>query len=306
MIATLTLNPAVDKFTSIEQLVPEKKLRCAEMLVQAGGGGINVCKGIVELGGSSIAIFPCGGNNGKILKDLLKEQSITAVPIEIKGNTRENIVVIEKATNKEFKFVMPGPVISKEEMNVIKTAVMELLNVSFLICSGSLAPGMPESFLAELAIIAREKGMKFIVDTSGPALKAALKEGVYLIKPNMSELCFLVNKKYLELSEIDAAVDQIITEGTCEVLVVSMGPAGGLLATRNFKKSFPAPTVKKLSTVGAGDSMIAGISWMLEQNKSMEDAIQFGLACGTAATVKKGAQLFKKEDAMKFFEWMKQ
>jgi 6-phosphofructokinase 2 len=244
--------------------------------------------------------------NGSLLLDLLKQQSIQTVPVEIKGNIRESIVVTETTTNKEFKFIMPGPVVSEEEIRRIKATVMELKDVSFLIFSGSLPPGITESFLAEIASIAKAKKIKFIVDTSGPALRAAMKEGVYMIKPNMTELCFLADTKYLELSEIEGAVDRIINEGLCEVLVVSMGPAGGLLATKSFKKRFAAPTVKKISTVGAGDSMIAGIVWMLQQNKSLEDAMRLGLACGTAATINKGSQVFKKEDAMKFFEWMKQ
>jgi 6-phosphofructokinase 2 len=144
------------------------------------------------------------------------------------------------------------------------------------------------------------------VDTSGVPLKKALLEGVYLIKPNMSELCFLAGVNYLETHEIEKALDQIIAEGQCEVIVVSMGPGGAMLATKKVRKRFAAPIVKKQSTVGAGDSMLAGIVWMLEQNKSLEDAVRFGIACGTAATVNKESCLFKKEDASRFYEWMKQ
>ena len=121
----------------------------------------------------------------------------------------------------------------------------------------------------------------------------------------MSELCFLTGKKYIQTSEIEKAVDQVMSENSCEVLVVSMGPSGAMLATKNFKKRFPAPVVKKISTVGAGDSMLAGIAWMLEQEKSLEEAVQFGIACGTAATINKGTQLFNKEEALRLFEWMK-
>ena len=122
----------------------------------------------------------------------------------------------------------------------------------------------------------------------------------------MSELNFLAGTKYLEANEIEEAANRIISSGHCEVIVVSMGPSGAMLVTKSLRKRFPAPLVKKQSTVGAGDSMLAGIVWMLEQNKSLEDAVRFGIACGTAATVNKGPQLFKKEDAFRFYEWMKQ
>ena len=164
---------------------------------------------------------------------------------------------------------------------------------------------VPEDFLAEIAAISKTNGIKFIVDTSGLPLQKALMEGIYLIKPNMSELCSLAGVKYLEADEIEQAVDHILLQGKCEVMVVSMGPSGAMLATKKLKKRFPAPIVKKISTVGAGDSMLAGIVSMLEKGKSLEDSVLFGIACGTAATVTKCSNLFRKEDAYKFFEWLK-
>ena len=129
-------------------------------------------------------------------------------------------------------------------------------------------------------------------------------KGVYLIKPNLSELCFLVGKKYLEPDEVDDAAYVIMNKGYCEAIVVSMGPAGAMLVTKKTRNKYFAPTVKKKSTVGAGDSMIAGIVYMLHNHKSLEEAVQFGIACGTATTINKGTQLFKKDDAFKFYDWM--
>src|SRR6476620_1336432 len=150
MIATLTLNPAIDKSTDVEQLLPEKKLRCTEMIFGPGGGGINVSKAIRELGGNSIAVFPCGGTNGKLLTDLVNNEGVTAHAVEIKEETRESFVVNELQTNKQFRFVMPGPSLSPEELDKIKQAIGSLDNASFLICSGSLPPGVSADFLGEL------------------------------------------------------------------------------------------------------------------------------------------------------------
>lgn len=306
MIVTLTLNPAIDKSTSVDQLVPEKKLRCTEMMAEAGGGGINISKAIAVLNGKSKAIFPHGGVNGKLLLELLHKDSLESTPVQIKGNTRESIVVTETSTNKEYKFIVPGPSLDEKELSEIKLAIDNLHDVSFLVCSGSLPPGVPDDFLAGIAAIAKQKGIKFIVDTSGPPLQKSITRGVYLIKPNMSELNFLAGTKYLEANEIEEAAYTIISSGHCEVIVISMGPAGAMLVTKSVKKKFPAPMVKKQSTVGAGDSMLAGMVWMLEQNKSLEEAVRFGISCGTAATINKGPQLFKREDAFRFYEWMKQ
>lgn len=306
MIATLTLNPAIDKSTSVAQLVPEKKLRCTGMIVEAGGGGINISKAIAILNEKSKAVFTCGGINGKLLLELLHKDSLETIPVQIEADTRESIVVTETSTNKEYKFIVPGPTLDEKALSEIKSAINNLKDVSFLVCSGSLPPGVPDHFLAGIAAIAKQKRIKFIVDTSGPPLKNSVTQGVYLIKPNMSELNFLAGTKYLEANEIEEAANRIISSGHCEVIVVSMGPSGAMLVTKSLRKRFPAPLVKKQSTVGAGDSMLAGIVWMLEQNKSLEDAVRFGIACGTAATVNKGPQLFKKEDAFRFYEWMKQ
>lgn len=305
MIATLTLNPAIDKSTDVQQVVAEKKLRCTDMVIESGGGGINVTKAICELGGATVAVFPHGGINGELLIELLKDRSAQLKPVNIKGNTRESIVINELSTNLQYKFIMPGPVLSQKEQDALKANINELKDVSFLVCSGSVPPGLPDTFISEVASIARSKGIKFIVDTSGSPLKAALEQGVYMIKPNMSELCFLSGRKYIEIGEIDMVVEQIISEGLCEVIVLSMGPSGAMLATKTMKKRIPAPAVKKMSTVGAGDSMLAGIVWMLEQGKPLEDAVRFGVACGTAATVNRGTQLFKKDDAFRFFDWIK-
>ncbi|RYF87521.1 MAG: 1-phosphofructokinase family hexose kinase [Chitinophagaceae bacterium] len=305
MIVTLTLNAAIDKSTEVEQLIPEKKMRCAEMLIEAGGGGINVSKAIHELGGESVAVYFSGGVTGHLLSVLLAEKKIIAKPVEIGGSTRENFVVSELSTNKQFRFVMPGPAINETELSSIIKTIDDIPHVSFLICSGSLPPGVSPQYLGALATFASERKIKLVVDTSGASLLAAYEKGVYLLKPNMSELCYLVGKDYLEQAEIEDAAKKVINTGCCKVLVVSMGPSGAMLVTKAGSIRFNAPLVKKQSTVGAGDSMVAGIVWMLDQGRPLTDAVQFGIACGTAASINKGTQLFKKEDAFRFYEWIK-
>lgn len=305
MIVTLTLNPAVDKSTNVERLMAEKKMRCASMQIEAGGGGVNISKAVDELGGKSIAVFACGGLNGSLLTQLLLEKAIVIQPVEIEGDTRENFVVNEQSTAKQYRFVMPGPRLTEAELERVEQTLAAIPDITFLICSGSLPPGVPPDYLRRLALLAKERGIKFIADTSGPPLKAALESGVYLLKPNLTELCSLVGKEYLEPGEIRAAAQGIVNTRHCGAMVVSMGPSGAMLVTKGETKTFAAPAVKKVSTVGAGDSMVAGLVWMLESGKNLDDAVRFGVACGTAATINSGTQLFKREDALRFYEWMK-
>ncbi len=307
MIATLTLNPALDKSTEMEKLIPEKKMRCQPLLLEAGGGGINISKAIKELGGESIAIFPSGGRNGKLVESLLSEQGINMQAIPIEEETRENFVATETSTNKQYRFVMPGPALHPATLEACRKFISELdPKPSFLVASGSLPAGVPDDFLAGLADLCRQKGIRMIVDTSGPALHKAMEHGLYLLKPNLSELCSLVGKDFLELSEIDDAAREVIEKSGCEVVVASMGPSGAMLVTKDYTKRIIAPSVKKISTVGAGDSMVAGMLWMLEKNEPLEKAVMYGVACGTAATMNKGTQLFNKKDVERLYNWMKQ
>jgi 6-phosphofructokinase 2 len=305
MIVTITMNPAVDKSTSVNKLVPEKKMRCTELITEAGGGGINVSKAIKELEGESLAVFPSGGMNGKLIENYLTQKQIQFKAISVEHETRENIVVRETDTNSQFRFVMPGAVLSEQEAQSCFNILQQLQpRPSFIVASGSLPPGLPENFFGQLAKIVKQLNAKYVIDTSGKPLQLAAKEGVYLLKPNLSELCALVGKEHLELNEVDDAAMQVIKDGRCEVMVVSMGPSGALLVTRDGFEHVPTPTVKKQSTVGAGDSMVAGMVWMLSQGKSLRETIRFGVACGTAATMNPGTQLFKKDDVYRLYEWI--
>lgn len=305
MIITITMNPAVDKSTTAEKLIPEKKLRCTDLLIEAGGGGINVSKAIKKLGGESLALFPSGGANGKQLEQILLMENIKYKSIPIEAETRESFTVSELSTNAQYRFVVPGSKLSAEEIELCLSTISSLKPLpSMIVASGSLPPGVPDDFFARLAVMSKQKGIKLIVDTSGTPLRLAAQEGVYLLKPNLSELGSLVGTGYLQLDEVDDAALEVIEKGHCEIVVVSMGPLGAMLVTKESYEMVSAPTVKKLSTVGAGDSMVAGMAWMLEQGKSLSEVVHFGVACGTAATMNSGTQLFKPEDVYRLYDWI--
>lgn len=280
-------------------------MRCAELITEAGGGGINISKAIKELGGESLALFPSGGMNGKLIENYLSEKKINFRSIPVSHETRENIVVRETATNSQYRFVMPGAPLTEKEASACFELLQQLEpRPTCIVASGSLPPGLPENFFGELGKVVKQLKARYIVDTSGKPLQLAAKEGVYLLKPNLTELSVLAGKERLEVNEVDDAAMEVIKQGTCEVIVVSMGPTGALVVTRDGYEHIPTPTVKKQSTVGAGDSMVAGMVWMLEQGKSISEMVRFGVACGTAATMNPGTQLFKKEDVYRLYEWI--
>ncbi len=302
-IVTLTLNPALDKSSTTEQLVPEKKLRCENPQIDAGGGGINVSKGIARLGGRSTAVFPIGGSNGKKLEELVKSEGISTKTIQVSGETRENFSIFETSTNFQYRFTMAGEKISQADAQRLLDAI-EKLKPHFLVASGSLPPGLPPEYFEKVAAFAKKIGAKFILDTSGEALAAAADEGLFLLKPNLGELSALVGEKELAMNQVDDAALEIINQGKCEVVVVSLGPQGALLVTKSGFEHIPAPPVKIKTTVGAGDSMVAGMVWALSEKKNFSEMAKFGVACGSAATLNQGTQLFHRDDMLKLKKWL--
>lgn len=262
-ILTVTISPAVDNSTSVEKLIPEQKLQCARPKYEPGGGGINVSRGLKRLGSTSIALFPSGGMTGDLLIRLLKAEKILYETVKTKNATRENFIVVESFSNQQFRFGMPGAKISPQETSLFLKAIEKLsVNTDYIVASGSIPPGIAPDFFARIARISKKTGNRFIADTSGDALKQVAEEGVYLLKPNLRELSLLSGEGTLDNNLIDDAARALIGKGKCEVIVVSMGAQGAYLVTNQFAEQIQAPTVKKLSTVGAGDSMVAGVWYM--------------------------------------------
>lgn len=302
-IITLTVNPALDKSAHFTGLVPEQKIRCQEPSFDAGGGGINVSKAIARLNGASLALFTAGGPTGEMIKELLLKEGIEVDPITVQNWTRESFVAVDDNTNSQYRFGFPGAALSDSEKEMILEKV-KAIPTDFLVLSGSLNESLPTDFYKKIAEIAKKSNIKVIVDTSGESLQKVLETGVYLIKPNVGELAKLVGVASLEMEEVNEAAKKIIATGGAEIVVVSLGPQGAVLVTRDSYDYVPAPNVVKKSTVGAGDSMVGGMVWALSQNKSLQEVLRWGVACGSAATMNEGTQLFKIEDANRLFEWL--
>ncbi|RRB00005.1 1-phosphofructokinase family hexose kinase [Larkinella rosea] len=314
MIITLTLNPSVDISTTIDHLVPEQKLRCAAARYDPGGGGINVSRAIHRLGGKSRAVFPVGGATGSLLEQLVAEQQIDFQTVPMAGWTRQSFVVTETSTRQQFRFGLPGPAWSMDERELFLNTVLTFPKpIDYVVISGSFPPGLPADYCAVIARIVRQRGARLILDTSGEPLRMAVQEGAFLLKPNLGELASLVGVDKLELDEVEEAARSVIQRGWCEVVVLSLGPAGALLVAKTGHADqrierfrVPAPTVKKQSTVGAGDSMVGGMIYALSQGKSYEEMLRFGVACGTAATMNPGTELFHKDDVERLLNWINQ
>ena len=303
-IITITFSPCIDKSTSVPELFPEKKLKCAEPKLDPGGGGINVSRAIKKLGGDTLAIFPSGGYTGKFFNYLIESENIPSIIVESSNETRENIIVLDESSGNQYRFGMPGTVLNENEWTKILEAVTAIEKPDYIVASGSLPPGVPSDIYARISKMAKSKNAKFIVDTSGDALKHAIAEGAFLIKPNLGELALLTGVEKIELNDVENLAKKILQENPCEIIVVSLGKDGAILVTKNETYKASAPDVQRKSTVGAGDSMLAGIVYSISKGLNLEQALQYGVACGTAATMNYGTELFHIKDVEALYKQM--
>ncbi len=296
-IITVTFNPAIDKSTIVPALQPGHKMRCSEPVFEPGGGGINVARALQKLGVEATAFYMAGSYTGLFLQQLLQQKGIASVAVPIREHTRENLMVFDSAAQLQYRFVMPGPLVQEDEWHALIEKIQEYPAADYLVASGSLSSGIPATAFAMLARIAKKKGSRFIADTSGEPLRLALEEGVFLVKPNIREFCSLVGCPETDSNAILKYARKLVNSGKCIALLLSQGASGALLVTAEKALQIPAPMVKCNSTVGAGDSMLAGVIAALAKGKDMENAAYYGVACGSAAILNAGTQLCSKADA---------
>ena len=303
-MVTLTLNPAVDKSSTVGQVVAEAKLRCDKPMFEPGGGGINVARAAQRLGGDALAVYTSGGQLGKMLEELLDEEKVRQRPFSISGLTRENLTVYERSSERQYRFGMPGPELSEDEAaGLLDEATKLMEGADYMVASGSLPRGVPDGFYANLAEVAGEKGCRLIVDTSGGPLERVSKKGAFMIKPNIRELKELCGKDVSDPTAVDELAESMLD--TNEAVLVSLGSQGAHLVSREGNLRIPAPTVPIKSKVGAGDSMVAGTVTKLAQGWDLFEAVRFGVAAGAAAVMTPGSELCRKEDAERLYEQLK-
>lgn len=304
-IVTLTFNPCVDESTSVDQVIADRKLRCGPPRYEPGGGGINVARAIRRLGGEALAVYPAGGSAGELLASLLSREGVSHRPLPIEGWTRENLNVFEESTGRQFRFVLPGPRLGRREWEAVLEEVDALRPFpAWVVASGSLPPAVPADLFARAARLTRKRGGRFVLDTSGEAAKAALAAGVFLVKPSLREFQHLTGLADAEESHLVTESRRWIEAGRCEVVVLSLGAAGVLWVTAGASERLLSPTVPVRSTVGAGDSMLAGIVLRLQQGRPMGEAVRFGVAAGAATVMNPGTELCHRPDAERLYEQM--
>jgi 6-phosphofructokinase 2 len=297
-LITLTLNPALDLATTTDHVAPTHKLRCGPVQRFAGGGGINVARVLHRLGADVCAWALAGGAAGTQVRQLLAAEGVPTLLQPISGDTRENFSVVETTTSQEFRFVLPGPTLRASEWQACLDALAtHTPPPRWLIASGSLPPGTPDGFYAQLARAVSSLGVRVAVDTSGPPLAAALQAGVALVKPSLRELRDVMQQPLEHAADWCTAAQSLVHSGAAEIVALSVGEQGAVLATREGVWQAPALNVPATTgTTGAGDCFLAALVWSLDRGDAPAEALRWGVAAGAAALLHPGTTLAQADD----------
>ncbi|WP_160000106.1 1-phosphofructokinase family hexose kinase [Roseomonas sp. 18066] len=287
-ITTLTLNPTIDLACQAEKVHPVRKIRTTDERQDPGGGGVNVARVVQELGGDTEALILAGGVTGHFLVELLQEIGLPHRAIPIAGRTRISQTVLDRSIGEEFRFVPEGPEVTEAEWRAALDALDHLPAGDWLVASGSLPRGVPEDFYARVAAIARARGLHLVLDSSGPALRAGIGQGVALIKPSQGEFESLAGRSLREPGALEAAAAEAVRQGAAKLIAVTLGHEGALLASDQGVLRLPALPVIVRGAVGAGDSFVAAMTLALSRGAAPADAFAWGMAAGAAAVSNPG------------------
>ena len=301
-VATLTLNPTIDAASEAEAVFPTHKIRTTGERYDPGGGGINVARVLARLGEPATALYLAGGATGALLDELLAGTGLIPRPIPIHDHTRMSLTVFERSTGQEYRFVPEGPLIAASEWQAA-LAACATLSAEWLVASGSLPRGVPDDFIARLAGMAASQGKTLVVDTSGPALAAALAAGgMFLVKPSRGEFETLSGKAFASAAEIGAAAQALVHAGKAQFVAVTCGHEGAVLAHAGGVIVHPGIAVPVRSATGAGDSFVAGMVHGFLSGADAAGALRWAMAAGTAAVLNPGTDLAHPEDIARMYE----
>lgn len=288
MIYTLTLNPAIDRELTVPMLELDSVLRATAWQVDCGGKGFNVSRMLMALGQPSAALGFAGGRSGELLRDGLEGLGIETDFVWVAGETRTNVSIVNEAHDHYIKANEPGPTISEEDQGRLLEKVHRLARTGdWWVLAGSLPPGVPAIIYAELLAILEVAGAQAILDTSGEALRYGCGGRPLLAKPNETELGKLTGLPVQSEEQIVTAVRAMQAMGA-EHVVVSLGKAGALLVEEAQTVVATSPIIEERNPIGAGDSMVGGLVWGLNQGYSIVEALRWGIACGSATASMRG------------------
>lgn len=295
MIVTVTMNPAIDKTVDIDALERGGLNRIHHVELDAGGKGINVSKTIHELGGMSLATGFIAGNAGKIIRNVMEEWQIENDFIEVSGETRTNTKVFE-SSGELTELNEPGPVVEEKDIKALLEKLLSYAGEDTLfVLAGSVPQGVSKDIYREITNLVHQKGAKVLLDADGELFTNALDAGPDIIKPNRAELEQYAGMDYIASEQELLSVAQKLMEKGIGTVAVSMGKSGAMFLQEGYQVKCPGLKVKAHSTVGAGDAMVAALSYSWSQGMPMEETVKMCMAVSAGAVTTIGTKPPAKE-----------
>ncbi|MCS6948839.1 MAG: 1-phosphofructokinase [bacterium] len=291
-VLTVTLNPSVDRLVYVQQLQRHDTNRILRIEEDVGGKGVNVARVLRRLGVPVVATGFLGGRTGRYVQRELEEmESVQCEFVWVPGETRTNLAIQEADGSPPTALNERGPEIAPEDLDtLIRIVENRSTQVQFVVLGGSLPPGVPTDIYATLGEVAARRGSKVVLDADGEPLVQGLKASPYLIKPNENETERLLGRPIDTLQDAAEAARELHKRGI-PVVIVSIGEKGAAVACEQGCWVAVPPKVRAVSTIGSGDSMVAGVISVLARQGTIQEAMRWGTAAGAATAMTDGCDI---------------
>ena len=302
MIVTVTVNPVLDHTLTVPCIVFNEVMRATASRLDWGGKGFNVSRALQALGVESVAMGFVGGATGRLLERGLSDIGIATDFVHVAGETRTNIVITDVDAEQYVKVNEAGPTVRAQELAAFFNRVRERVRLGEIwVLSGSLPPGVPPDFYAQLIALVQARGAKAFLDSSGEPLRLGCAASPYLVKPNVVEAEEVMGREIGSNADALRAAEFFLRQGI-ELVALSLGADGLLLASKQQAVWARPPRVRARNPVGAGDALLAGIARALERGLPLEEMARWGVATGTAAAVREGVSVGTRAEVETLYE----
>jgi 1-phosphofructokinase family hexose kinase len=295
LILTVTLNPAVDEAVGVDEFVLGAVNRCRLDALDAGGKGLNASRVMHRLGRKTIALGFVGGVTGEMVRERLDRERVQHAFDDVEELTRLNVMLYEASTGRRTRLYLPGPHVDAVHLEDLRTRLEQAPSGGVVVLAGSLPPGLPQTTYRDLVRWLHTRGVGCVVDTSGAALASALEAGPALVKPNEEEASEVLGWTVAGDEAALRAARELCARGAGSA-VVSQGEAGAVGAGASGCWKAVPPRVVARSTVGSGDSMVAGLAIALNESLGLDEGLRLGTAAGAATAIVPGTHLCRTED----------
>lgn len=283
MIATVTLNASIDKAYQLAcPLVDGTVMRVETCIDNAGGKGMNAARAVATCGEDVLATGFVGGNNGRLLCELLDADGIAHDFVHVAAETRCCVNVLEP-DGRSTEFLEPGRPVSEADVAAMREKIAEVAaRADVVTFNGSAPAGAGEDIYRTLVEVVRAAGKPAILDTSGKLLVGSLAARPTMIKPNTDEICAILGKKPESIDEIVAAAREVHERHGIEKVVVSLGGDGSVMACSEGVFRGRAPKIDVVNPVGSGDTMVGAFAVAMARGMSVEEQLAYAMSCASA------------------------